>query len=57
VGSRSAEVKVVDRRSVACPIEHGTHGEYLIQRKVSVEDVAAAQAIDFFKVKWGDDLV
>src|SRR3954465_4651040 len=42
VSSGAAEVQVLDRRAVACPVQQGTHGEELVQREFAVEYVSAS---------------
>ncbi len=52
----AAEEESANRSLVARPIEDGPHGEELIEREFAVEDVAAGEAVDGFKIARRDDL-
>src|SRR5690349_18190841 len=54
--SRAAKVQPPDRRAVARPVQQRAHGENLVQRQLTVENVAASQAVGFFQIFWGDNL-
>ena len=53
---RTAEKKAANRRFVARPIEHGPHGEKLVQDKFSVKNVAARESIGSLQILGRDDL-
>src|ERR1700691_4630612 len=55
--SVAAQIKVLNGCSIARPVEQRTHGEELIERELTVEDMAAGKAVGFFEILGGDDLV
>src|SRR3954464_9331945 len=54
--ARSAKIQIFDRSAVSCPVEHRTHGEYLIQREFAMKYLTARQAVGLFEIQRGDDL-
>src|SRR3954453_1777042 len=57
VRAASAEIQIVDWRPIPRPIQQRTHREELIQRQLSMEDLATGQSVFFFQVARRDDLV
>ena len=41
----AAEEEAADRSLVARPVEHGAHGEELVERELAVEDVPAGETV------------
>jgi hypothetical protein len=56
MGAGPAQEEVRDRRVMARPAEHRARDEQLIERQLTVKDVASGQAIVAFEVERRDDL-
>src|SRR3954466_15484987 len=54
--ARSAKIQIFDRSAISCPVEHRTHGEYLIQCEFAMKYLTPSQTVDLFEVQRGDDL-
>src|SRR5437667_12907889 len=57
MGSAAAQVQVLDRGAITRPLKQRTHGEELVKRQFAVEDVAAGESVNIFKVLRCDDLM
>src|SRR5882672_272191 len=51
MSSRTAQIQVLNGRSVACPVQYRTHGEELVQGKFAVEDVSAGEAVGGLEIE------
>src|SRR5947207_12089931 len=52
----AAKKQAADGCFIARPIENGTHGEKLVERKLAVENVAAGETVRGFQILGRDDL-
>src|SRR5208282_4482509 len=57
MGSRPAQIQVLNRRAITGPVEQGTHGEKLVEREFTMENVAARESVGVFEILRRDDLV
>ena len=53
---RSAEIQILNRGAIACPVEQRPHREELIQSQLPMEDVAAGQPDSGLDVRRPEDL-
>src|SRR5882762_4020892 len=53
----SAQIQILNRRSVTRPIQQRPHGEKLVESQIAVEDLSASKAVGVFQVLRSDDLV
>src|SRR3954466_6168395 len=56
MSARAAQIEILDRRPISCPVQQRTHGENLVERQFAVKDVSTGQAINFFQILRRDDL-
>src|SRR5438093_13401469 len=54
--ARTAKKKAADGSFVTRPIENGTHGEELIESKLTMENVAAGETVGSLEILGGNDL-
>src|SRR4029453_17279380 len=52
----TAEKQVTNRRTVARPAEHGSRDEELIERELTMKDLASGQAVGSFQIERRNDL-
>src|SRR5579862_5690575 len=55
--SAPTQIQMLDRRAISRPVEQRTHGEELVKRKFSVEDLPAGHSILLLEIARRDDLV
>ena len=54
--STAAQIQALDRRLIARPVEQRPHGEELIEREFTVEDMSSREPVGFFQILGRDDL-